>query len=83
MKLMQLLLNVISYFFGRIFMKNLSWTEFSENRKEDRQSDILPGMQTPDEEESHNKTATGFSEGSFIKKDVKEGFYQYLNWWKS
>jgi len=34
-----------------------------QNRKEDRQSDILPGMQTPDEEESHNKTATGFSEG--------------------
>merc|ERR1719447_1066196 len=32
-----------------------------QNKKEDRSSDILPGMQTPDEEESHNKTATGFS----------------------
>ena len=56
---MQLLLNV------RILSFEATVIKFSENRKEDRQSDILPGMQTPDEEESHNKTATGFSEGNF------------------
>ena len=70
---MQLLLNV------RILSFEATVIKFSENRKEDRQSEILPGMQTPDEEESHNKTATGFSEGNFIKIDLKEGFYQYLN----
>lgn len=34
-----------------------------QTRKEDRPSDILPGMQTPDEEESQDKTTTGFSAG--------------------
>ena len=39
----------------------------SESKKEDRPSNSLPGMQTPDEVESQDKTATGFSTGENIQ----------------